>query len=346
MTIPSAILSLLLTLLLSASGSVQLKAWNASNTTRLMYEQDKQTIDVAKGKALTVIDIYDNMICLMNIHVRSIITHQGPLQNIFHIGNNKKDQNYPSIFIDKNPNNGFKIRLTNSHMSRNTFSTHSPIQVNTTYRIKIQYTQTSFAMEFNGMPLFFDPKFGNHVLKTDKVVYVSNPWHSAADAQITDLHIYGWNNPDPQDINIDHVHISHSLESTHSDLESTTLNQILDHFSAPWIVVSLLGVILLTTVVCLSYVNYQKLAQYRDSVAIPGQFEGKRTLKASTSEVIKYKIKRMQNDAAHLDMEQFDLNAPSIQNEPIALEWCDEFYGVEPMEFPDMIPGEDIVTPI
>eukprot|EP01083_Nonionella_stella_P314140 1130627_1 len=322
MSITSAILPLLLTLLLSTTGSVQLNSWNTPNT-----------IHVAEGNVI-MIDIYDNMICLMNIHACSIIAHQGPLQN------------YPSISIDKNPNNGFKIRLTNSHMSRNTFSTHSPIQVNTTYRIKIQYTQTSFAMEFNGMPLFFDPKFGNHVLKTDKVVYVSNPWHSAADAQITDLHIYGWNNPDPQDINIDHVHISHSLESTHSDLESTTLNQILDHFSAPWIVVSLLGVILLTTVVCLSYVNYQKLAQYRDSVAIPGQFEGKRTLKASTSEVIKYKIKRMQNDAAHLDMEQFDLNAPSIQNEPIALEWCDEFYGVEPMEFPDMIPGEDIVTPI
>eukprot|EP01083_Nonionella_stella_P213642 770383_1 len=244
MTIPSAILSLLLTLLLSASGSVQLKAWNASNTTRLMYEQDKQTIDVAKGKALTVIDIYDNMICLMNIHVRSIITHQGPLQNIFHIGNNKKDQNYPSIFIDKNPNNGFKIRLTNSHMSRNTFSTHINMQVNTTYRIKIQCTQTSFVVELNGMPLFFDPTFSSHV-----------------------LHIYGWNNPAPQAIY--HVHISHNLQSTQSDLEFTSLNQILGPFLATWIVVSVygvIGVILFVTVVCLGYLNYQKLTQEDKSI--------------------------------------------------------------------------------
>eukprot|EP01083_Nonionella_stella_P199539 731616_1 len=83
--------------------------------------------------------------------------------------------------------------MTSNNNPIQLFKTYNRIDMDTNYHIEISYTQQSFSLYINDHQFISENDFPGHPLCTNKTVYAGDPWHQSANAYISNLKIFGWN---------------------------------------------------------------------------------------------------------------------------------------------------------
>eukprot|EP01084_Bolivina_argentea_P052813 96978_1 len=251
----------------------------------LNYQQgSQQTIFAKENNRITSIDIYDNMIITMDLKIHQL--YNGYSQSIFHIGNQKKNENYPAILLNKKAENGFKIRMTSNNNPIQLFKTYNRIDMDTNYHIEISYTQQSFSLYINDQQFISENDFAGHPLCANKTVYVGDPWHHPANAYISNLKIFGWNDVEFENDNT-------KQESTFSLFNFKKFYN--KHLSGAWKWGIVTGCILLFNIAIIWYLNCSSFAKYKQAAK---QLRPE-IWNVTKNDIINLKIRNMQQEAAH-----------------------------------------------